>query len=177
MIDRSAAVVSLPRVHVLPAPHIGFGVLRLGRERGAHALAGLEATLGLALPETPNDSVGTQPRALATAPGEWMLIDAPAAEVTTGLAACPDVLSHYADLTDARAGFLIVGDDAARQIASECPLDLETLAPDRCAQSAFAGMPVLIDRRAGEAGLRLYVDVSLTAHLRAWLAAVAEGLD
>jgi len=35
---------------------------------------------------------------------------------------------------------------------------------------------VLIDRRAGEDGFRLYVDASLADHLRAWLAAAAEGL-
>jgi heterotetrameric sarcosine oxidase gamma subunit len=102
-----------------------------------------------------------------------VLIDAPAAQVEAAQASCPEVLSHYADLTDARVGFLVAGADAARLIASECPLDLEMLAPDRCAQSVFAGMPILIDRRSGENGLWLYIDVSLAAHLCAWLAAVA----
>ncbi|HZZ69773.1 MAG TPA: sarcosine oxidase subunit gamma family protein, partial [Phenylobacterium sp.] len=143
------------------------------RERGAGLPADLEAALGLALPEAPNTAAGVRPRALAPGPGEWVLIDAAPGEVEAALATCPGVLSHYADLSDARAGFLVTGEAAARLIASECPLDLAALPPDRCAQSVFAGMPILVDRRAGEDGFRLYVDVSLAAHLSAWLGAVA----
>jgi heterotetrameric sarcosine oxidase gamma subunit len=59
-----------------------------------------------------------------------------------------------------------------------CPLDLSAPAfpPGCCAQSLFAGLPILIDRAEGEDGLRLHVDVSLADHLTAWLAAAAEGL-
>lgn len=168
--------VATPRVRVERVAHAAFGVLRLRLTAGATVPAALEAALGFPLPRTPNAVLGRPARALATAPGEWVLIDVAASRAEAALAACPEVLGHYADLTDGCAGFRVTGEDAARLIAGECSLDLSRLAPDACAQSAFAGMPILIDRRAGETGLRLYVDVSLADHLGAWFAALAEDL-
>jgi sarcosine oxidase subunit gamma len=157
--------------------HETLGVLRLRLAADARVPKVLESALGVALPMAPNAAVGAGPRALATAPGEWVLIDIDAARVEAGLTAAPDLLGHYADLTEGRMGFHVAGEDAARLVAAECPLDLDSLGPDRCAESAFAGMPILVERRAGEPGLRLYVDVSLAAHLAAWFDAVAEELD
>ncbi|HEY3887194.1 MAG TPA: sarcosine oxidase subunit gamma family protein [Caulobacteraceae bacterium] len=173
-----AAILLAPGLEVLAAPHTAFGVLRLGRDADPTAIAAIGRALQIDLPEAPNRSVGDRLRALWTGPLEWTLIDASPAELAALESACVGRLSHYADLTDARVGLRIVGANAAALIASECPLDLSeaALAPGRCAQSLFADVPILIDRREGEGGFRLYVDVSLAAHLIAWLRAAAEGL-
>jgi heterotetrameric sarcosine oxidase gamma subunit len=176
MTDHAATLNLTPDVQVLPMAHGTFGVLRLGFQCGAEVLSRLGAALGLTLPQAPNTAQGAQPRALWTAPREWTLIDAGPARIEAVEAACRDVLCHYAELGASRVGFRVTGADAARLIASECPLDLDALGPDRCAQSVFAGMPILVDRRQGEDGYRLYVDASLANHLRSWLAAVTEGL-
>jgi heterotetrameric sarcosine oxidase gamma subunit len=176
MTDRPAELVLAPAVSVLPASPAAYGVLRLGRDCGEDVMARLDAALGSPLPRAPNTAAGAHPRLLWTAPLEWTVLDATPAHAEAVQAACRDVLSHYADLSGARLGLRVLGRDAARLIASECPLDLDALAPDRCAQSVFAGMAILVDRRSGEEGFRLYVDVSLAEHLRAWLAAAAEGL-
>lgn len=176
MTDPSAELVRGPEVSVLPASPEAYGVLRLGRDCGEDVMARLDAVLGSPLPRAPNTAVGARPRLLWTAPREWTVLDVMPAHAEAVQAACGDVLSHYADLSGARLGLRVLGRDAARLIASECPLDLDALAPDRCAQSVFAGMPILVDRRSGEEGFRLYVDISLADHLRSWLAAAAEGL-
>jgi len=173
-----APVVRRRQVEVLRAPHTAFGVLRVGRGVGPEALAAIEQALGQALPRQSSHSAGAQPRALWTAPGEWTLIDAEPSALAALAGASPGMLSHYADLTDGRAGYRLEGPAARRLLAAECPLDLSeaALPPSRCAQSLFAGMPILLDRREGEDGLRLYVDVSLAQHLEAWLLAVAEAM-
>jgi heterotetrameric sarcosine oxidase gamma subunit len=176
MTDRAATLTLAPDVQVLPVAHEAFGVLRLGSNCGDQLLSRLGAALGLTLPQAPNAANGERPRALWTAPREWTLIDADPARIGAIQAACRDVLCHYADLGASRVGFHVTGRDAARLVTSECPLDLDALEPDRCAQSVFAGMPILVDRRQGEGGYRLYIDASLADHLRAWLAAAAGGV-
>ena len=173
-----AAILLSPDLEVRSSPHAAFGVLRLGRNVDPAALAAIRQALQVELPEEPNRSVGDRLRALWTAPLEWTLIDASPAELAALERACVGLLSHYADLTDARMGLRIGGANAAKLIASECPLDLSetAFAQGRCAQTLFADVPILIDRRDGEGGFRVHVDVSLAAHLIAWLSAAAEGL-
>jgi heterotetrameric sarcosine oxidase gamma subunit len=165
-------------VRVLPIRHSAFGVLRLAREASPITMAAIEAALGIAPPQAANQAVGAAMRVLRTGPLEWTLIDAPPERIAALQERIAGVLAHYADLTDARAGFQVAGEGAGRLIAAECPLDLDeaAFAPDQCAQSLFAGMPILVDRRRGESGFRLYVDISLAAHMASWLAAAAEGL-
>jgi sarcosine oxidase subunit gamma len=176
MAEATAQMTALAHVEVRRLPAAPFGVLRLGRNGAATAMASAGAVLGLMLPTTPNRAVGAGPRALWTAPLEWTLIGASAAQLGRLGAALAGSLAHYADLTDGRAGFRITGPAAADLIESECPLDVSALGPDACAQTLFAGVCVLIERREGEDGFRLYADASLAAHLAAWLAAAAEGL-
>jgi sarcosine oxidase, subunit gamma len=178
MPDLAGAIAMVPRVQIGRIGHASFGVLRLGQGAGAAEIEAFSARLGADLPQVPNRTVGATPRVLWTGPLEWTVIDASAAQVAALQAPVAGVLSHYADLTDARAGFQIVGPDVAQLMASECPLDLSDTAfpANRCAQSVFAGMPILLDRRADEDGVRLYVDISLADHLNAWLIAVLEGL-
>jgi sarcosine oxidase, subunit gamma len=173
-----AAILLAPGLEVRSAPHTAFGVLRLGRDVDPAAMAAIRQALRVELPVEPNRSVGDRLRALWTAPLEWTLIDASPAEQAALESACAGRLSHYADLTDARTGLRIGGANAEKLIASECPLDLSetAFAPGRCAQTLFADVPILIDRRDGEGGFRVHVDVSLAAHLIAWLSAAAEGL-
>jgi sarcosine oxidase subunit gamma len=162
-------------VQVSPLPQARLGVLRLGRTGAAAAMASAGDALGLVLPATPNRAVGAAPRALWTGPLEWTLLGASSAQLESLRGALAGALAHYADLTDGRAGFRITGLAAADLIESECPLDVSALGPDACAQSLFAGVGVLIERRDGEDGFRLYADASLAEHLSAWLAAAAEG--
>jgi sarcosine oxidase subunit gamma len=173
-----APVVLSPDVQVLATAPAAFGVLRIWSDVGEDTFAAVERALGLPLPRQPNRAAGAGLRALWTAPGEWTLIDATPEQLAGLAAACAGVLSHYADLTDARAGYRITGPSSARLINTECPLDLSeaALPAGRCAQSVFAGVGVLVDRREGEQGFRLYVDVSLAQHLEAWFAVAAEGL-
>jgi heterotetrameric sarcosine oxidase gamma subunit len=170
------AMTTSSRAQVKQLPRAPFGVLRLGRVGASAAIAAAGAALGLALPATPNRAIGSSPRALWTGPLEWTLIDAAPAQLAGLRQALAASLAHYADLTDGRVGFLIEGPDAADLIESECPLDLRTLAPNACAQSLFADVAVLIERRDDEDGFRLYADASLGDHLAAWLAAAGEGL-
>ncbi len=179
MADSTGLIAVGRRVQILGVGHHAFGVLRLGQGAGAGEVWAVGARLGLDLPQTPNRAVGSRPRLLWTAPLEWTVIDASAEQIMALRGLGADMLSHYADLTDARAGFRILGDDAARLLGAECPLDLDpaVMPEDRCAQSVFAGMSILLDRRATEDGLRLYVDISLAAHLNAWLIAAGKGLS
>ena len=178
MSDSMTAVVLARSLQVTSAPHAAFGVLRLGVEDEARARIELGEALGITLPDRPNTTAGSRPRVLWTAPRAWAVIDADATRLKAMQAAFGDRLCHYADLTDGRAGFRVMGRDAAQLLASECPLDLSEAAfgPDRCAQSLFAGAPVLIDNRPGEDGFRLYVDASLAPHLGQWLKTAAETL-
>jgi heterotetrameric sarcosine oxidase gamma subunit len=139
-------------------------------------IAAAGAALGAPLPVAPNRAAGDAPRALWTGPLEWTLIDAPSVRLAALRQALGGSLAHYADLTGGRVGFRITGAAAADLIESECPLDVRAMAAATCAQSLFAGVGVLIERREGEDGLRLYADSSLAEHLAAWLAAAAEGL-
>ncbi|HEX4183081.1 MAG TPA: hypothetical protein VHY34_07475 [Caulobacteraceae bacterium] len=177
MDDASALMVGR-RVRVLAVRPTAFGILRLAHEPSATTTAAIVAALGIAPPQASNQAVGAALRILRTGPLEWTLIDAPPARIAALHDAIADALAHYADLTDARAGFHLAGENAGRLIAAECPLDLDeaVFAPDCCAQSVFAGMPILVDRRREESGFRLYVDISLAAHMASWLAATAEGL-
>jgi heterotetrameric sarcosine oxidase gamma subunit len=176
MPDSAEVIPSGSRVQMGRVRHDSFGVLRLGRGASPAEIEATGALLGLELPQAPNCAAGARPRALWTGPLEWTVIDASPDQVAALQEPVAGVLSHYADITDARAGFRLLGPDAARLVASECPLDLAALPPGGCAQSVFAGMPILLDRRLGEDGLRLYVDISLADHLNVWLIAVLEGL-
>lgn len=172
----ASGVVMTPAIQVRPLPVASFAVLRLGAAQAGAVIAAASAALGAALPTTPNRAAGEAPRALWTGPLEWTLVGSPPERLSALEAALAGSIAHLANLTDGRVGFRIAGPAAAELIESECPLDLHALAPGDCAQSLFAGVGVLIERREGEDGFRLYADASLAAHLEAWLAAVAEGL-
>jgi heterotetrameric sarcosine oxidase gamma subunit len=154
--------------------HASIGVLRLGRATSATARDAIGAALGQALPLAPNRAAGAAPRVLWTAPDEWVVLDASPAQLDALATACAGELWHYADLTDGVAAFRLAGPRAAELLAAECPLELSDVAlpPDHCAQSLFADIAILVDRRPGEAGLHVFVDASLAGHLAAWFRAL-----
>lgn len=146
-------------------------VLRLG-EPPAPAL---EALLGTALPAAPLAAIGQCPRLLWLAPGEWAILS-PSEDtgLTTRIeAACAGALAHVANLMRGWAAFALTGDGARDLLAKGCSLDFHprAFADDSCARTLFGQVPVTIERSADT--FRLYVDRSLAAYMRHWLAVSA----
>lgn len=137
-------------------------VLRGGGPAFHAAVAG---ALGLDLPEAPNGvSAG---RALWLGPDEWLLVS------DTDIAgSLEDALEgqHCAvvDVSEARAVLELSGPGAMEVLASGCRLDLETIRPGACAQTALARAHVLLEPREGGVW-RLHVGRSFAAYARAWI--------
>lgn len=136
-------------------------VLRGGGSEFHAAIAGV---LGHGLPGTPNTTAGG---ALWLGPDEWLIasdadIAGPLEEALAG--------QHCAvvDVSEARAVLELSGPGAVEVLASGCRLDLETLRPDTCAQTALARTHALLEPREGGVW-RLYVGRSFVAYARAWL--------
>ena len=136
-------------------------VLRGGAAEFRAAVAGV---LGLGLPETPNTAAG---RALWLGPDEWLLVSG---EDIVG--PLEDALEgqHCAivDVSEARAVLELSGEGAIDILASGCRLDLETLRPGACAQTALARAHVLLEPREGGVW-RLFVSRSFAVYMRAWI--------
>ena len=140
--------------------------LRLTVLRGAGAgfHAAVAGVLGPGLPETPNTAAGA---ALWLGPDEWLLVSdedrtGPLEEALAG--------EHCAvvDVSEARAVLELSGPGAMDVLASGCRLDLETLRPGSCAQTAVARTHALLEPREGGVW-RLYVGRSFAVYIRAWI--------
>ncbi|MDB5575501.1 MAG: hypothetical protein JWR80_677 [Bradyrhizobium sp.] len=138
-------------------------------------LTALKALFGSALPDKPTTAAGECPRLFWLAPGEWAVLS-PAEDLKLAgriEASCAGTLAHVADLTRGWTAFALTGAGASDLLAKVCGLDLHprAFAEDRCARTLLGQMPILIER-SGSA-FRLYVDRSLTHHMRRWLAVSA----
>ncbi len=138
--------------------------LTILRGGGADFRAATAKALGFALPETPNTVSG---RALWLGPDEWLIVSD--SDVTGALeTALQDEHCAVVDVSEARAVLELSGAGAPDVLASGCRLDLESLRPGSCAQTALARAHILLEPREG--GIwRLYVGRSFAAYARAWL--------
>ena len=136
-------------------------VLRGG---GAGFHAAVAGVVGFELPETPNTAAGG---ALWLGPDEWLVVSGadiagPLEEALAG--------QHCAvvDVSEARAVLELSGPGAMEVLASGCRLDLETLRPGSCAQTALARANAVLEPR--ERGVwRLFVSRSYAVYIRAWI--------
>ena len=115
----------------------------------------------------PNERRGAFPYRLWLAPDRALLVGAPTP--TDGFAS---------DVTDGFATFEIAGPRAAEIVAMGCTLDAHgpELAPGRCAQTAFAGVKVVLYAEASREKFRLHADRSLAAWLLEWFTQAASAL-
>ncbi len=138
--------------------------LTILRGGGAEFHVAVSGVLGLDLPETPNSVAG---QALWLGPDEWLVVsDAdPAGALEEALEG-----QHCAivDVSEARAVLELSGSGAMEILASGCRLDLDTLRPGSCAQTALARAHALLEPRE-DSVWRLYVGRSYAAYARAWL--------
>jgi len=139
-----------------------LAVLRGG---GPEFRAAVSGVLGLDLPETANTTAAG--RALWLGPDEWLLVSD--ADMTGALEEALEG-RHCAivDVSEARAVLELSGPGARDILASGCRLDLETLLPGACAQTALARAHALLEPREGGVW-RLFVSRSFAAYAQAWL--------
>ena len=135
------------------------------RGRGPDLRAAVAGVLGFELPETPNTAAVGQ--GLWLGPDEWLLV---CEEDMIG--ALEEALEgqHCAivDVSEARAVLELSGAGALDILASGCRLDLETLRPGACAQTALARAHALLEPREGGVW-RLYVGRSFAAYALSWI--------
>lgn len=114
------------------------------------------------------------PRALCSAPGEWLWVaeDASLAPITR--AAQPDLARQQlalVDLSAALAVFEVYGPEARRLLEHSCGVDCDParFVVDSCIRTRFARVAVLIDCRAAGERYELYVSRSHGPYLMNWL--------
>lgn len=115
----------------------------------------------------PNERRGERPCWLWLAPDRALLV---------GAAAPPP--GFASDVSDGLAAFAIGGNRASALLAMGCTLDADgaPLAPDRCAQTAFAGVKAILHRDDEAGGFRLFAERSLAPWLFAWFEQAAGAL-
>ena len=135
------------------------------RGSGAAFHAAAAGVLGFDLPETPNTAAAGQGLWLGL--DEWLVVSD--ADVTGVLEEALEG-QHCAivDVSDARAVLELSGAGVIDVLASGCRLDLESLRPGACAQTALARAHALLEPR--EDGVwRLFVSRSFAAYMQAWI--------
>lgn len=148
-----------------------FSVLRLGPHDPGLYVA-LTREFGLDWPARPNTVSHAAATVLWLAPREWAVVGLPADEVGARAArACGATLHHVADAGGGRVQFELSGAHARTVLAKGCSLDLHprAFAPDACAQSLLAQVPVLLAAGGAAGAWRLWADASWARFLRAWL--------
>ncbi len=135
------------------------------RGSGAVFHAAAAGVLGFELPEMPNRVAAGQ--GLWLGPDEWLVVSD--ADVTGAL---EEVLEgqHCAivDVSEARAVLELSGAGVIDVLASGCRLDLDSLRPGVCAQTALARAHALLEPREGGVW-RLFVSRSFAAYMQAWI--------
>lgn len=150
-------------------------ILRIGRDDGTLAEP-LGRAFDVSWPVEPNTTAAHGDlTVLWMAPGQWAIMDCPAASVTERATdACGSMLHLVSDVTDGRVSFEISGALSRDLLAKGCSLDLHPRAfkPGACAQTLLAQVPVLLYRPReapdDDAIFHLYADVSVAWHLRSW---------
>lgn len=107
---------------------------------------------------------------------EYWLWLAPDRALLVGAAAPP--AGFVSEVSDGLATFAIGGKLAAALIAMGCTLDPDgaALAPERCAQTAFAGVRAILHRDGGADGFRLFAERSFAPWLIAWFGQAVSAL-
>ena len=129
---------------------------------------GFAGTLEMDLPAQPNHATQDEGlSALWLAPGEWLLVgERPG--LTTEIEAAGGALT---DLSHARVVFRLPADAARNTLAKGCPLDIrrEIFPPGRCAQSALAGVAILVHHLRTGDHMDIYVARSYGRFMHDWL--------
>lgn len=155
---------------------VSLAELRFARQIGLRLRPPMPAYIGgLPLPLRPNRvAVMRAIRTLWLGPDEWL--------ITAAEDAVPDLLSwmshaaagRRADVTDLSASRIIIeigGPQARTLLEKGCGLDLHPRAftAGCCAQTVFAGLPVILDQISAAPSYRLFVRRSAARWLCDWL--------
>lgn len=150
--------------------------LRFAEQIGVRVRPPVAAYLaGVPLPLQPNRVASMRSvRTLWLGPDEWL--------VTAPEGAAPDLMGRItralanrqaaiSDLSASRAIIEITGPRARALLEKGCGLDLHPRAfgPGSCAQTLFAGLPVIIDQLSAAPAYRLFVRRSAARWLAEWL--------
>jgi sarcosine oxidase, subunit gamma len=152
----------------------GRTLLRLSSWLPSASFSGPVVWEGRALPLRAGHVLNGEPRALCTAPQEWLLVF-PTTDVTGLRQAVESDLSRQSlALVDLTSGLRVLElrGSAARDILSKsCGLDFDPRAfgAGQCARTRFANIPVLIDCTQPTDVFELYVARSYCAYLQSWL--------
>jgi sarcosine oxidase subunit gamma len=112
-------------------------------------------------PVEPNRAVRLEGRSvLWLGPDEWLVFGGTEADYPDAAAAV--------DVSANRVAFELSGADARDVLAAGCSLDLERLAPGRCAQTLLAKAPIVLVRDDDDTWTVL-VRPSFANYVRAWL--------
>ena len=135
-------------------------------------LDALDRSLLLGLPREASYAVGTVPRAIGLAPGEWMIVGGTITDNALVTVAADAAVAHVADIGEGRVVYAVVGRRARDLIAKGCTIDLHPRAfgAGRCAQSALAQVFVIIDQPSDDAVFHIYAEASYAQHLELWFA-------
>jgi sarcosine oxidase, subunit gamma len=153
-------------------------VLRLW-QASADDIAILERVFALTWPQ-PNNTTKGFSRIVWLGPNEWGLINMSLDHLSSRIQeALPSGLFHLAEVTDARAIFLVAGPRAPDVLAKGCSIDLEpaVFRPGCSAQTLFAELPVCIEHEDPAGGptpsYLVHVDRSLEHWLSLWFVEAA----
>lgn len=149
-------------------------VLRL-RSRATAYLAGLP------LPLEANRAAAMGPvHSLWLGPDEFLITapDGSVPELLPRLTRAAGPAAAVVDVSSSRSVILVSGRDARRLLESGCGLDLHprAFAPGHCAQTLFAGLPVILEQTAAAPSYRLFVLRSSARWLFDWLVEAAGDL-
>lgn len=145
------------------------------RAEAPAARQALAAALDCPLPVVPNTTAGNgKVDVIWMGPDEWLAVTPGerrgALEAELGAA----VDGHHASVVDVSAQRTIIelAGAAARDVLQKgCSLDLHprSFGPGRCAQTALARAPVILEPRSEEPAYRLFIRASFSEYLAEWL--------
>ena len=146
----------------------------------AAAVAAFARVLQTDLPAIPNEvRRGPGVEVLWLAPSHWLVRVALANEDATAAAlAAAAAADHAAAVTvvsDAFAGFRLIGTGAPELLARGCPLDLHRLTAGTCARSLLGRAQVLIVPLRDGPGYELFVERSHAGYAELWLRTASGG--
>ena len=144
--------------------------------------AKVSGALGFALPTAPNHVAGQATRALAIAPGQWLIVsdDPVAGTLTARLIEALYLDGGFASCqTDGLAVFELAGPGARDILAMGCALDFDhaSMAPGRCARTPFAGVNTILYAAGSRDRWRLHIERAFARHMLEWLQRAAGAIS
>ncbi len=139
------------------------------------------AASGGLLPAEPLTATPGDPTGLWVGPEQWLVTSdrEPVQALVERLEIELDGTLHALSVfSSALTGLHMRGSGVRELLTSSCGLDLDAakFPAHRCARTRFAGIPLVIHCVVSQE-FDLYVDRSVAAYLRSWLAATLEALD